>query len=158
MGFTASMAAMAVSAGASVAGGIVDNSARKEEAKQYERNANLARIGADQEEVLRREDLLSTLSAINSIRVARGLDVSSPTGMAIADRTTMMAERGIGAMQLNARNQSQAFRTQAGISRSQGTMSLLSGFLSAGTTIAKGPGGGGWSTSRSSGGSGDNPA
>ena len=135
MGVTAVIGAAVLGAGANIAGGIAANSQAKTEAAQYEQNARLAKTAANQEEVIRREDLLSTLSSVRAIRTSRGLDPSSPTGQAIGERLTLQAERGIGAERLNALNQAQAYRTQAAITRSQGKTALLTGFLKAGTGL-----------------------
>jgi hypothetical protein len=138
MGFdpvTMAIGTIVLGAGSSIAGGFAENSAKQAEASQYDRNAKLAKLGADQEEVVRREDLLATISSINAIRTSRGLDVASPTGEAITQHDTMLAERGIGTERLNALNQAQAYGTQAAISRSQGTSAILGGFMKAGTSI-----------------------
>lgn len=152
MGFatgTGSVLASFVSAGASIYGGIQANEEAKAEAAQYERNAQLAKIGADQEEVARRQDLNNTLSAIQAIRVGRNLDPSSPTALTLNADVTKRAEQGIGAEQLNAAGQAQAYRSYAAIARSQGSAALISGFLKAGTSVLQSgifdakPGGGG---------------
>jgi hypothetical protein len=140
---------MAVSAAASVAGGVAAKQQAGAEAKQYEQNSKYAMIAADQETVQRMEDLNSTLSAIDAIRTARGLDVGSPTGQALRDKVSYDASRAINTTRLNALNQAQGNYAQAGVARSQGQAALLGGFLKAGGTIAKGPGGGGWNFSSS---------
>jgi hypothetical protein len=127
--------AAALSATSSVFGGIAENNAAKLEAKQYEQNAKIAKIGADQAEVLRREDLLSTLSSIRAIRGARGLDPTSPTALAINRDRTKSAERAAGAERLNALNTAQAYRTQGALTRFRGKTSMIGGFLKAGTTL-----------------------
>ena len=130
MGFVAGVTGLA--ALASVGGGLADRNVARAEAKQYEENARIAKLGADQAEVLRREDLLSTLSSIRAIRTSRGLDPDSPTGMAINERIRMQAERGIQTDRLNALSDANKYYTAASVSRAKGGTSLLQGFLRAG--------------------------
>lgn len=138
MGFdpvTMMLGATVLSAGGSIAGGFAQNSQSRAEAAQYDANAKASLTAADQSEALRREDLLSTLSSIDATRSARGLEAASPTGMAIRRNTTARADQGINTENLNYRTQSQSYKTQAGISRSQGTSALIGGFLKGGSTL-----------------------
>lgn len=135
MGFTAAVigiGAGALAAGSSIAGGIADRNVARAEAKQYEENARQAKIGADQAEVLRREDLLGTLSSIRAIRTSRGLDPTSPTGLAINERVRMQGERAIQAERLNSLNEQGKLYSAAAVSRAKGKTSLIQGFLKAG--------------------------
>lgn len=122
----------ALAAGGSIAGGFADRASARAEAKQYEENAKVAKIGADQQEVARREDLVSTLSTIRAIRTSRGLDPASPTGQAINDKLTSEAERNIGTDRLNALSQISQMHGAAAVSRARGNVSLLKGFVQAG--------------------------
>lgn len=123
-----------------IAGGISTNAQKKAEAQQYDANAKATLTAADQADVERRTDLVSTLSAINAVRTARGLEVASPTGAVIAQGNTTRAERAIDQSNLNYRGQAQSYKTQAGVSRSQGTAALVGGFLKGGATLFKGAG------------------
>jgi hypothetical protein len=133
MGFMA-IAAPLLAAGGQIMGGISENNQKRAEAAQYDQNAKATLTAADQSEALRREDLLSTLSSIDAVRSSRGLEVASPTGTAIRQNRTGRAEQAIGAENLNYRTQAQSYKTQAGISRSQGTSALIGGFLKGGST------------------------
>lgn len=134
MGF-APILAVGLQAGAQIMGGIAENSQKKAEAAQYDQNAKTTLTAADQSEALRRQDLISTLSSIDAVRSARGLEVASPTGMAIRGNTTARADAAINTENLNYRTQAQSYKTQAGISRSQGTAALIGGFLKGGSSI-----------------------
>lgn len=138
MGFdpvTMMLGATVLSAGGNIMGGIAQNNQSRAEAAQYDQNAKAALTAADQSEALRREDLLSTLSSIDAQRGARGLEGTSPTGMAIRRNTTARADQAIGTENLNYRTQAQSYRTQAGISRSQGQAALIGGFLKGGSKL-----------------------
>lgn len=138
MGFdpiTMMLGATVLSAGGSIVGGMAQNSQSRAEAAQYDANAKASLTAADQSESLRRQDLLSTLSSIDATRASRGLEVASPTGMAIRNNTTARADQAIGTENLNYRTQSQSYKTQAGISRSQGQSALIGGFLKGGSKL-----------------------
>jgi hypothetical protein len=134
MGFMA-IAATALSGIAEISGGISANSQARAEAAQYDQNAKAALTAADQSESLRRQDLISTLSSIDAVRASRGLDVASPTGQVVAQNRTTRAEQGIDTENLNYRTQSQAYKTKAGIARSEGSAALLGGFLKGGAKL-----------------------
>jgi hypothetical protein len=145
-----------IGGGADILGGASEKSARFAEAKQYENNAKLTAIAAQQEEAARRQDLLSARSSINAYRTARGLDIASPTGMAISDAVTADAERAIGTVKLNAAGQVSSLYNQATIARNQGNAAYIGGFLKAGSrllnTFGAPKGGGGGSGGAGSGG------
>jgi len=134
MGFMA-IAAPILSGIGQISAGFSENSAKRAEAAQYDQNAKAALTAADQSEAMRRQDLMSTLSAIDAVRTSRNLDVASPTGMAIAAQRTRRAEQGINTENLNYRTQAQSYKTQAGISRTEGSAALLGGFLKGGSSI-----------------------
>lgn len=140
MGFAVPLviAASALSAGASIYQGLAANAQAKAEAAQYDQNAKAALTAADQADAERRADLNATLSAVNALRTSRGADVASPTGMVLAEDTRARAQRAIDTSNLNYRNKAQAYKTQAGISRSQGTAALVGGFLKGGSTLIGG--------------------
>jgi hypothetical protein len=124
---------MAVLAGgSSIMGGIADNASSRAEAKQYEANAKLAKLGSEQQAAERQRDLLSTLSTIRAITASRGLDPSSPTGLAINDRLTSDAGAAMSIDRLNSLNQQSQYHGAAAVSRARGRVSLLRGFLEAG--------------------------
>lgn len=127
-----------LSAASSIVGGFAQKSQSDAEAAQYEQNAKNAITAGDQADYQRRTDLNSTLSAINAMRASRGLEVTSPTGMAIAADRTDRAEKAIDQSNLNYRQQSQSNKTQAGISRSQGRAALIGGFLKGGASLFQG--------------------
>jgi hypothetical protein len=116
-------------------GGISANNQSQAQAAQQEANAKASLTAADQADAERRRDLMGTLSAIDAVRSSRGLDAASPTGMALASSATTRAERGIDTSNLNYRQEAQSYRTQAGISRSQGTSALIGGFLKGGSSL-----------------------
>jgi hypothetical protein len=134
MGWMA-IAATAVQGIAQISSGFSANSAYRAQAAQEDQNAKAALTAADQSEAARRQDLISTLSSIDAVRTARGLDVSSPTGIAIAQNRTQRADSAIGTENLNYRTQAQSYKTQAGIDRQQGSAALLGGFLKGGSSL-----------------------
>jgi hypothetical protein len=127
-----SMSLMAMAAGASVVGGIADNAGARKEAKQYEENAKIAKLSAEQSAAERQRDLVSTLSSIRAITTSRGLDPTSPTQMAFRERLTSEAGAAMSTDRLNSLNQQSQYHTAASVSRARGRASLLKGFLNAG--------------------------
>jgi hypothetical protein len=102
------------------------------EAQQYKFNARTEMIAADQDSDARLSDLNSTLSAINARRTSRGLSVSSPTGMVIAQNLTKQAEAGISAVRFNHAAQAQSDLFGATQSLYKGDAALLGAFLQMG--------------------------
>ncbi|MFG1331134.1 hypothetical protein V5F41_07750 [Xanthobacter autotrophicus] len=114
-----------------------------------ERDAQVARIQADQTDTQLREELNRTLSRVSSVRASAGVDANSPTTMAVMDEQKRVADRerrirvGSLEMQANAKDDEAAFR------RSAAKMALIGGTLDALTGMAK-IGGGGMKSSGSS--------
>lgn len=118
-----------------IIGGAAQKNQADAEAAAYRQQAQNAITAGDQAEAARRTDLISTLSAVNAIRASRGLDVASPTGMAIAGDLTKRAEAGIHVTRLNALNTASTDLARAGIAKAQGQAALIGGFLKGGTSL-----------------------
>jgi len=126
------VAVAAVTVTASLVKGRAAKNASDAEAEQFEENAKLAKLSADQMAEERQEDLLSTLSSIRAIRTSRGLDPSSPTGMAINDQLSKEANAGMSVDRINALKEASGMYGAASVSRARGRASLLGGYLGAG--------------------------
>jgi hypothetical protein len=131
-----------IGAAADILGGASQYSAAKAEAKQYEQNARNAMIAADQRQGERMRDLQSTLSSIDALRTGRGLDPTSPTGVAIRERVDTDAQRAIGIDRTNALQQSSANYNAATAAKSAGKAAYIGGFLKAGAKLVGAAGGG----------------
>lgn len=110
---------------------------------QLQHQAENTRIAADQAEARRREDLVSNIEHIQSIRAGRGVGEASPTGMAILDSITGNVERDIGTERFNYLSKADSSRMAAdnaglaaSMSARKAKTSLLAGYLNAGSTIA----------------------
>ena len=134
MGFVPIIAGV-MSGVSTIIGGLAQKSQADAEAAQYRQNAQNALTAGDQQDAARRADLISTLSSVDAIRTARGLDVASPTGLAIASDYTTRAERAINVTRANAFAQAGADRTAAGIASSQGNAAMITGFLKGGQSL-----------------------
>lgn len=123
--------------GGPIAAGMAEKRAANAEAKQFEENAKLAKLSAEQSAEERQRDLMGTLSSIRAIRTSRGLDPSSPTGMAINDRLSTDASTAMSIDRLNSLGQQSQYHLAASTNRARGRVSLLRGFLESGATAAK---------------------
>ena len=136
MGWAAPIAALGTQIGGPIAQGIFGSEAADAQKAQYEFNAKSELIAADQDAASRLSDLNSTMSSINAIRTSRGLDVASPTGMAIASGITKKTDANILASQLNYGTRAQSDMFGAYNANVQGQAALLGGFLKGGQNIA----------------------
>ena len=133
------MAIMAVSAAVSAAASI---SAARQQAgaakiarQQYEEEAANARMQADQEEVARRDELQRVLAAQDAIRAGRGVELDSPTGLAIRDTTIADVESDIGVARYNALSKARRFDLGAAIEETRGRSAMISGIGGAASSI-----------------------
>jgi hypothetical protein len=105
------------------------------EQQQLQTQAMQFRTAADQAEAKRREELTSNIETIAAIRAGRGVGATSPTAMAIFDKTVSDAEGDIATERVN-------YLTRADLSERAGIMaerkartSLLAGYVGAGADI-----------------------
>jgi hypothetical protein len=110
-----------------------------------DREAQNTKIAADQAEAKRRNELVSNLETIQSLRAGRGVGSTSPTGMAILDNFTKVAEGDISAERFSFLSKSDQYRMgaiNAGTAAEQAgrrvKSSLLAGYLGAGQAVASG--------------------
>lgn len=128
--------AAAVSAGASIYGGLQQRRAAKEAAMAADYRAGVMRLRADQASAEGARELSDTLNAIKAVRASRGLSADSPTARAIR-----AAERERGAARTNNAALSQllgmdAERNQARGLRSSANFYAVQGFANAASTLA----------------------
>lgn len=128
------VAVAAVTVTASVVKGRGEARAKAAEAKQFEENAKLARLSADQLAEERQQDLLSTLSSIRALRTSRGMDANSPTSAVIRDKLENEAAVGMSADRINALKEAKGMYGAASVASARGRTSLLSGYLDAGAS------------------------
>jgi hypothetical protein len=67
---------------------------------------------------------------VNAVRTARGLDVASPTGLAIVADLSRRAQQGIDTVRLNAASDVASYRARAAIAGANATSSIIGGFSS----------------------------
>jgi hypothetical protein len=127
---------------APIVSGIGQYQAAQGEKAQYNFNAKSEMIGADQSDAQRRSDLLDTLSLTNAIRSSRGLELGSPTGLAISQGMTKQAEAGISTARLNYLSRAQSDLYGAWGAEQKGTYALYGGFLQGIDQLENPPGAG----------------
>jgi hypothetical protein len=109
--------------------GIGQNQVDQAQAAQYNFNAKSELIAADEDSAARLSDLNSTISAVNAVRTSRGLDLASPTGMAISAGLTKRAESNVQTARLNYETKAQSDKFGAWGANQAGQYALLGGFL-----------------------------
>lgn len=105
------------------------------EQQQLQTQARMYRTAADQAEARRREELTSNIETIGALRAGRGVGATSPTAMAIFNKTISDAEEDIATERVN-------YLTRADLSERAGIMaerkartSMLAGQIGAASTI-----------------------
>lgn len=129
MGFPAAAAAMG---GAQIGQGVMGMEAADAQAQWSDFNAKNAQIAGEQAEANRRADLNATQSAVDAVRSSRGLQIDSPTGMALSQNLATKAQMGINQSNLNASSQQASDLAQAEADRSKGWADLMGGFIQGG--------------------------
>jgi hypothetical protein len=146
------IASTALSAASSIAAGNEKSSAAALEQQQLlgqqqalDREAANTKIAADQTEARRRNELVSNLETIQSLRAGRGVGSASPTGMAILNNFTNVSEGDISAERFSYLSKADQYRMgaiNAGTAAEQAgrrsQTSLLAGYLGAGQAVASG--------------------
>lgn len=123
----AAVAASVVSAGAAVAGGMQQAKAAKLEEKQYQDQADIARVQGEQQEAARRQQLADTLATQSAIRAGRGVELDSGTGTALRDASTVAAARDIDTIKANSLNQQRSFGLNAAAADARATGAMIAG-------------------------------
>jgi hypothetical protein len=95
-------------------------------------------IAAAKDEAKRRNDLTSSLEAIQAIRAGRNVGAGSPTGLAILDSAIEDSNRDVSSAKLNYATRSDLAGRAALLSDRKAYTSILAGNLAAGEAIAGG--------------------
>jgi hypothetical protein len=106
------------------------------EQEQLRIQEQMTRTAAMQEEARRREELTANLETIQSIRAGRGVGEASPTAMAIYDSVTEDEMRDVDIARFNQLQRADLARRSAELAGGRARMSLLSGYLGGGATVA----------------------
>lgn len=137
------IASSLVSAGSSVIKGNAKSKQLRAEAGTAEYNAKIADLGVKQIGATRSMELETALAAIDTARTARGLSLTSPTGMALSDAVTRESLDARRAEELDKRLEAQGYRASARASlkgakqaRIQGYVGAFGSFLQAGKRTA----------------------
>lgn len=134
------LAGVALSAGATVYQGIAANKAGQLEAAQYEENAKASELAAEQDAIARRRDLARTIAAQQALRAGAGVDIRSPTGLAIEEASRQETESDILSSRYNYLSEAGRYRLAAKQARKSGKASLYGGLIGAGGQLLSGAG------------------
>lgn len=147
MGETAALIVAAVAAAGSatmtVASANQAQGAAKIQRQQYEEEKRASALAAAQEEADKRRELNAVLSAQDTLRAGRGLDLMSSTGDAIRRDSVEQAENDILTIRLNSDRQARRYDLAGSQAKAQGNQAAMSGYASAAGTV------GSFATSRS---------
>jgi hypothetical protein len=126
------------SATSSVMAGNERARAARFEAEQYRIQEQSARTAAIQDETQRREELTSSLEAIQAIRAGRGVGSSSPTASAIFDSLSSDSSDDILTSRSNYATRADLSRRAASLSERRARTSMMTGYLSAAESLGSG--------------------
>lgn len=135
---TAIVIGTAASAAGSIMTGREQAKAALFEQQQYNAQAQNERTAAAQEEARRREELVSAIGTIQTVRAGRNVGMSSPTAAGILNSTFSEQTRDAVQARLNHLQRADQSRMAASMSGSKARYSLLSGYVNAGTALAGG--------------------
>lgn len=130
------LAAMGLSAMATIDKGKADQAAQDFKADQAEQAAKFGRLQADLTDTTMREQLNTTLSNIDAIRASGNVGASSPTTAAIEDRNAMLSDRQRTAQLVTLRSQADANDAGAAYLRKAGDFALTQSYTQAGIGIS----------------------
>lgn len=105
------------------------------EQQQLQTQARMLRTAADQSEARRREQTTSAIETIAALRAGRGVGAASPTAMAIYDKVIEDSQSDIGIERTNFLTKADLSNRAALMAQRKARTSLLSGYLSAGSTM-----------------------
>lgn len=124
----AAVGSSALSGFSAIQGGRTEAARLKSQAKMQEYNAKIAELRGKQVSADRREELNSTLAAINTIRASRGVGMDSPNAAAIRKQTREQSQRAETREVLSERLGAVSARTEASQLRGAAPFAVLSGF------------------------------
>lgn len=109
-------------------------------ARQNEMNARAEtiKIEADQQHASMVEDLQRTTGTINALIASRGLDLSSPSALALTEGAQAYSYRDINRMRFNAVQNESGARVAGARARLSGRMAQQAGYVSAASSLFKG--------------------
>lgn len=125
----------AVTAGGALLKGAAGYKAGKQAAQDAADQAEYAKIRADEVEGARRDELNRTLSSFAAARGANGLNLTSPTALAIAADLRDIADQDRNAEVGNIRREASALSKTSAARAAGARSSLLSGFTSAAPSL-----------------------
>ena len=126
-------AMMAVSVGTTLLSAKMQKDAYEMEAQQNEEQAEMAKIEADQQANVRRNQLLQMLSSLNVSESSRGLDIGSGgTSSALRGSEKKMADADLSSIKLMGLSKRRQFQLGAKQSKLSGKGALISGLGDAG--------------------------
>lgn len=117
--------------------GQAQSDAAKFEQQQYTIQEQQTRTAAEQAEAQRREELVSNIETIQTIRGGRNVGSHSPTGMAILDDTIADAQRELLTERSNYLTKADLASRAAEMSGRRAQTSLLAGYLGAASTAGQ---------------------
>lgn len=129
---------MAMSVGTQLLGAKLQRDAYEDEAQANAEQADMAKIEADQQENVRRNDLLQIMSALNVSEAGRGLSVSSGgTGSALRENEKKFADADISSIKLMGLSKRRQYRLAGSSAKTSGQAAILSGVSSAGSSYRR---------------------
>lgn len=134
----ASLASIGLSAYATVEKGKGEQAADNFQADQANQAAKFGRLQADLTDTTMREKLNTTLSNIETIRAAGGVDPASPTTGAVEDWNRMLSDRQRTAAVVTAKSQANTEDASAAYLRKAGSFALQQSYIQAAAGVAGG--------------------
>lgn len=131
IGTILSVVGTVVSIASKIAGAAQQADAAAAERAQFEAQQKQAEIAALQDEAQRRQELTRVLASQDAIRAGRGLDLYSPTGLAIRTDTINQAETDIATSRLNYLTKARYYGLGAEAASTREDNALIGGFSSA---------------------------
>lgn len=134
----ASIASLGLTVASDITKGNATQAADNFQAARAERAAEFGEIQANLTDATARENLNTTLGNIEAIRVAAGIDPTSPTTAAILDQNTQRSDRARMAAVGSIRAQGEEDRASADYLRKAGDFAVTQSYLTAATDVASG--------------------
>tara|TARA_B100000073_G_scaffold196758_1_gene162947 strand:- start:1953 stop:2411 length:459 start_codon:yes stop_codon:yes gene_type:complete len=129
---------MAVSVGSTLLSAKLQRDAYEAEAQASKEQGEMAQIEAEQQENVRRGQLLQMMSALNASEASRGLTVATGgTGSALRESEKKFAEADISSIKLMGLSKRRQYSLGAKQAKLSGQASVLSGITSAGSTYRR---------------------
>jgi len=121
-----------------VAGGLSNRATAMNEAAKMEGEAALAETQALQRDTMARGELQRFIGSVRASRGANGLSAYSPNAMLLERAATNESRKGRLLARADDRQRAANFRAAAGGYRQSGNMSLITGVVDGGISLAQG--------------------